>query len=119
MTSIIPKSNFFALFPFAPALLLFAGCEDSSFYYSANAGTTSFAIANNINDDIRVVYASDAHTGDSTVYIPAHERNDVSLYYDTTLGGDVRFTVYWGSRSRVYSVPYGRRHVTIYEDDFR
>lgn len=53
------------------------------------------------------------------MYIPAHERNDVSLYYDTTLGGDVRFTVYWGSRSRVYSVPYGTRYVTIYEDDFR
>ena len=119
MTSIIPKSNFFALFPFALALFLFAGCEDSSFYYSANAGTTSFAIANNINDDIRVVYPSDAYTDDSTVYIPAHERNDVSLYYDATLGGDVGFTVDWGSRSRVYYVPYGTRHVTISEDDFR
>ena len=93
MTSIIPKSNFFALFPFALALFLFAGCEDSSFYYSANAGTTSFAIANNINDDIRVVYPSDAYTDDSTVYIPAHERNDVSLYYDATLGCDVGVTV--------------------------
>ncbi len=119
INKIFVMRNYSVLLPVVLALVLFAGCENGSFYYSATGRTTSFVIANNIDDPIRVVYASDPDTDDSTVYIPARKRNDVSVYYDTTLGSDIRFTVYWGSRLRVYSVPYGTEYVTIYEDDFR
>ncbi|NLB69691.1 MAG: hypothetical protein GX804_08445 [Lentisphaerae bacterium] len=111
-------TRFLILFTVGTFLLFCAGCEDTSFWYSRTDGTTSFAISNNLDSDIRVVYPDNSYDDYHSTYVPAHGNSSVSMYYDTTVSKNFKVTVIWGSNSHVYTVPHGTDHITVNREDF-